>query len=341
MKIPEPTECASGEYRIQLRLNGKSIVVKDYDKNTCIAKALAYKYGVIKKEREPDNMTLSEAMDKYIEARQPPICSPATIRGYKKIKKMCFTDLMETKLKQLTQKNIQSEVNKMAKTKSPKYVSNAHGLLSSVLKEYRPDFRLATALPSKRKPNINLPNDNDIKNIINAVKGTRTEIPILMALWMGMRLSEIRGATFDCIKDHCLHINKAIVEDENFKPVEKQTKTYSSDRWVRIPQYIEALIDALPEPHEGYIVNMTGCAIRCAFYKIQEKAGLPHCSIHALRHANAAVMLKLNIPNKYAQERGGWSTDNVLKNIYQYTMSEESIKIDASVNAYFEGLQGE
>lgn len=335
MKIPEPKKTASGKWRIQLRLGGKSIVVADYDKKKCQAMALAIKYDAIQKASEPENLTLGEAMDKYIELRTP-VISPATVRGYKKIRNNCFQELMPVKLKLLTQEKIQRSVNAMSKEKAPKYVANAHGLLSAVFKEYYPDFHLSTVLPAKKKPDINLPGDQDITDIMEAVKGTRIEIPILMALWMGMRVSEIRGATFDCIKDHRLHINKAIVDDEHLRPVEKQTKTYSSDRWVVIPPYIEDLIIALPGDHTGHITEMSANAIKNAFYRLQEKKGLPHFTIHSLRHANAAVMLRLGVPNKYAQERGGWSTDSVLKSVYQYTMQDEMKRIDDSVNDYFE-----
>jgi integrase len=335
MKIPNPKKTAAGKWRIQLRLHGKSVVVSDYDKKKCIALAMAIKYDAVKKENEPANMTLDEAMDKYIELRAP-VLSPSTVRGYKKIRRNCFKDLMDIKLKSLTQEKIQRSVNDMAATKAPKYVTNAHGLLSAVLKEYYPDFKLSTALPARNKPRVNVPDDNDIANIIEAIKGSRIEIPILMALWMGMRVSEIRGATYDCIKGHKLHINKAIVEDEQQKPVEKPTKTYSSDRWVSMPQYIESLIDALPGEHDGHIIDMTGDAIRCAFRRLQKKKELPYFTVHSLRHANAAVMLRLGVPNKYAQERGGWSTDNVLKNVYQYTMQDEMKHIDDTVNNYFD-----
>lgn len=334
VKIPEPVKTAAGKWRIQLRLGGKSIVIADYDKKKCKAMAMAIKYNAIQTASEPENMTLGEAMDKYIELRTP-VISPATVRGYKKIRNNCFKELMGIRLKALTQEKIQKSVNAMAKDKAPKYVANAHGLLSAVLKEYHPDFRLSTVLPAKKKPEINLPDDQDIADIIAAVKGERIEIPILMALWMGMRVSEIRGSTFDCIKDHRLHINKAIVDDERLRPVEKQTKTYSSDRWVTIPPYIEELIWAIPAG-SNYIVPMTANAIKNAFYRLQEKKGLSHFTLHSLRHANAAVMLRLGVPNKYAQERGGWSTDSVLKSVYQYTMRDEMQRIDTAVNGYFD-----
>jgi len=337
MKVPEPKQTAAGKWRIQLRIGGQSIVVSEDSKKACKAKAEAIKWGFLKVQSSPEEITLEQAFDKCIEKRQV-VLSPATIRGYKKIKQNCFQELMPVSLKSLRQDSIQRSVNKMAKDKAPKYVQNAHGLLSAVLKEYYPDFRLTTALPSKTKPDIAVPDDEDVRQIMAAVKGYRVEIPILMALWMAMRVSEIRGATFDCIKDHRLHINKAIVDDENLKPVLKNTKTYSSDRWVEIPPYVEMLISDLPY-QDGFIVDMSGAAIRNSFYRLLKKNGIQQFSVHSLRHANAAIMLKLGVPNKYAQERGGWSTDSVLKTVYQYTMQDKMAKVSKSVNDYFEDKQ--
>lgn len=40
------------------------------------------------------------------------------------------------------------------------------------------------------------------------------------------------------------------------------------------------------------------------------------------------LMLMLGVPDKYACERGGWSTDSILKSVYQQTFSSERKKVD-------------
>jgi len=47
-------------------------------------------------------------------------------------------------------------------------------------------------------------------------------------------------------------------------------------------------------------------------------------------------MAMLNIPDKYAQERGGWKTDHIMKTVYQQTFSNERKHADEKINAYFE-----
>lgn len=46
-------------------------------------------------------------------------------------------------------------------------------------------------------------------------------------------------------------------------------------------------------------------------------------------------MMMLNIPDKYAMERGGWETDAVYKNVYQQTFSRERQEVDKKIDEYF------
>lgn len=47
-------------------------------------------------------------------------------------------------------------------------------------------------------------------------------------------------------------------------------------------------------------------------------------------------MLALGVPNKYAQERMGHATDNMLKNVYQHTMTERQQAVADQIENYFD-----
>ena len=49
-------------------------------------------------------------------------------------------------------------------------------------------------------------------------------------------------------------------------------------------------------------------------------------------------MLSLNIPDKYAMERGGWSSNKTMKDIYQHTMDDGKKQAAAAIDQYFEGI---
>ena len=101
---------------------------------------------------------------------------------YKRIRKNDIQTIAEIKVSCLTQADIQKEVNLYAKTHSPKTVRNMHGLISAVLRQYRPDFALNTALPKKVRPAIYIPSDDDIRRLLEYVKGTEMELPIFLQL---------------------------------------------------------------------------------------------------------------------------------------------------------------
>lgn len=46
-------------------------------------------------------------------------------------------------------------------------------------------------------------------------------------------------------------------------------------------------------------------------------------------------MLMLNVPDKYAQKRGGWSTPATMKTVYQHTMAAKRSVVDDMIDGYF------
>ena len=333
MNIPKAKKLPSGSWHIQLRINGQSISVTKQTEKEAVAEAAAIKAGLVQVADQPQRITLAEAYRRYIDAREGSL-SPSTIAGYRRLSRNTFQPLMGYQLCSLSNELIQHQISVMSRSgKSPKYISNASGLLSSVLRMYSPDFNYHVFLPHKEIHNDRLPSDQQIGDILDAVAGTDIELPVLMAVWMGMRMSEIRGARYGDIKDGKLHIVRAIVDDEDGKPVVKATKTAAGRRYVDLPPQIEKLMPG-GSPDE-YIVRRSGQAIYKRFSRVLEAAGLPHIRFHDLRHVNAAVMLRLGVDSKYAQARNGWSSDRMYKQVYAYTMPDRMRTVDDVINSYF------
>ena len=64
-------------------------------------------------------------------------------------------------------------------------------------------------------------------------------------------------------------------------------------------------------------------------------------TFHDLRHINASIMLALGVPDKYAMERGGWSTPSTFKNVYQHTFTAEREETDKKIDNYMDDLFSE
>ncbi len=331
---PTARQLPSGSWTCRVRVDGRDVSITRPTKAEAVAEASAIKHGLKAPDKAVSTMTLKEAYRKYIESRDG-VISPSTAAEYKRLQKTSFQSLMELSASSITSEQIQREIGKMVKNgKSPKYIRNVEGLLVSVLKQFAPDSRISVILPQKRKVELRKIEDNEIGKIIAAFSGTDMELPVLMALWMGMRMSEIRGARFEDISGGRLHICRAIVSGENGDEV-KPPKTFSGDRWVSVPVHIQTLIDATGRS-EGYIIPISGQTIYNRFIRGLDAAGIPRCRFHDLRHANAAIMVRLGVESRYAQERNGWSDDWMYKQVYAYTMTDRMIEIDRSIDDYFD-----
>ena len=288
-------------------------------------------------------MTVGEAIDKYIDGRRG-VLSPSTIQGYESIKKYYLSDgLADTPLSLITSEDIQDEVKRLSnetsqRTKkkiSAKTVHNFHGLLSGTFKEFAPYMHIDTALPKIQKKFIELP---PVEDVIGAIRGTDIELPAMLAMWLSLSISEIRGINVKNIKDGVLTICETVVQVDGVAVHKEATKAYERTRKLAIPPYIMELIEKTDAYKEGfgYIETRSVTAIGCRFRRVLEKAGVPHMTFHQLRHMNASVMAALNIPEKYAQERGGWKTPHTMKRVYQHTFSKERQEADRTMDDFFE-----
>ena len=322
MKIPKAKRLPSGSWNIGLMVEGRRMSITAPTEKECVAKAAAVKAGLEEaKDRERSGaITVGEAIDRYIESKDA-VLSPATVRGYRRIRKDDLQELMGLRLRDLRQEQVQRAVNAMARKKSPKSVRNAHGLLSAMLAVYRPELVLRTTMPQKAPKEIRIPDMEELEAIFRASEGTPLEVPVLLAAWMGLRASEIRGLKWTDIQGDRIHIQRAVVDGPD-GPAEKGTKTVSGTRWVRLPEHIRAVLEAQPR-RSDYIVTLTGTAIYKRFMRLCQENGLPHYRFHDLRHTAASVAMAAGVPNTYNQRRMGHKTDHMLKTVYLHTTRDK------------------
>lgn len=297
------------------------------------AELMAREYQLGRKKKKAAGKTVGECIDEYISLKEN-ILSPTTISVYKKYRAGYFSGIADIYVCQITPAEIQAHFNRLAVEYSPKTVRNAHGLLASALNVYAPELRLNTTLPKVQKKIKQLP---DVETLLRAIIGSDIELPCLLAMWCSLRMSELRALKKSDIKDGVLTVSGAMV-NVNGEHIEKDsTKTIESTRQIRLPEYIIRLIQALP-PEQEYITIVKDHALYMRFVRLLERQGIQHMSFHDLRHMSASIMLALGVPDKYAMERGGWSTPNVMKSVYQHTFSAEREKADKRIDDYFTGL---
>ena len=244
---------------------------------------------------------------------------------------------MNRDVRTITKQDVQIAVNAEAKTVSAKTVANAYGLIRPVLKECGVDV-FGVRLPQVQKPVKKYLQPEDIGKLVEAVQGDSCEIPILLAVWLGMRRSEIVGLCWDCVdtERNLLHIRRAVVPDEHNHWVQKNTaKNLSSQRTIDCPDYIMDKIRQLPRRPDGRLFAMHPDTVRKHIHRACDRAGIQDTTVHGLRHTNAAVMKSLGIDDRIAMERGGWSCESTYRKTYSYVFDSAKTTANNAINDYF------
>jgi integrase len=331
----------SGNYRVQVVVghdaNGKRIVKSFTAEEEWIALKMAKEYVEEIKNIADINSTVADAMRRYIKTRSN-VIEETTVRNYDQILKYRFKSIMDMKICDLQPIQIQQAINSDMETVGAKTVRNAYGLLKSVLNMYGYNKNLSIIrLPKWQPKEKELPS---FETLFAVVKGTSVELGVLLAAWISLRIGEVVALKFSDIdkETHAIKVRRTIIQTEEGMKVRNSCKTKDSKRNLELPDYIFDMIMAIPHQSENeFLIQLTRKALYSRFKRLVEKNGID-MTFHDLRHLNASIMLILGVPDKYAMERGGWSTDYVLKTVYQQTFSSERKKIDKMVDGYFNGI---
>lgn len=281
------------------------------------------------------NMTYGQALDEYIKIKSQ-VLSPSTIYEYKRSRKKDMQSLMDLRLDRITQIDIQKAVNIEAADHSPKTVRNMYGLVTAVMDVFRPDFKVHVQLPQKQKTKLIMPTREDIQRLRELVAGTPMDLPIDLAIFGPMRRSEICALDSDHINGNIVHVEKAMVMDENKEWIIKQPKSYAGDRYIRYPDFVAVKFKNI----NGKVTDLTPTAITHRFQALIAKNGFPHIRFHDLRHYSASLLHAMGIPDIYIMDRAGWGTDYALKNIYNHALDDEKVLVTQKINEQFTDIYG-
>lgn len=335
MKVPEPRKLKSGNYFIQLRLNGQSVPVTAATARECKRQAELLKAEHRNGKRmatSKQNMTLDEAITAYIDSRRP-VLSPSTIRGYEAIQKNRFKSYREEKLKDI---DWQQVINTEIRTCSPKTLKNAFGLIVSVSKHYGfpvPIVKLPQVPPAEKE----WLEPEQIPVFVEAVREEPFAIPALLALH-GLRRSEIFALTWNSIDldKKMISVSGSIVMDSSGAFVRKaETKTTASRRTVpiMIPALYEALVSAKSSEHP--VISGSPVSLYKQVNRVCTRCGLPLVGVHGLRHSFASLGYHLGIPPREIMELGGWSDIQTMQKIYTHLAQSDRLKAENKITSFF------
>lgn len=351
MKLPAIRHLPSGNWFCRLRIDGRDIGITEPTKEKCKARAMAYKTGVLQARHEPLNVSLGTAIDNYIDARRG-VCSPTTIESYEKIRAQYFQGLMPAKLSAINEKTLSLAVKKerqrtsrRGKPLSPKTIQSALAFVKGVLKENGAEVGRVSA-PEVKRQVIHL---SDPPAVLRALAGSEIELPCLLAAWLSLSMSEIRGLTKSkSILDGKLYVTETVVRvkvGERQLPSGKTVGVYQDvrkeggkeeerTRCLDIPPYIANLIDQV----EGDVLcPLSVRQIERRFQALLKANSLPHMTFHQLRHLNASIMAMLGVQKEIARQRGGWKTNYTMDRVYTHVFDAPRQQADALIDKYISG----
>ena len=287
------------------------------------------------------NITLTEACDRFLEGRTNTL-SPSTWNDYNnRIKYLQdqFPDLFKLSIRMIDTDRMQWLVNTLTKKThdkaerpiSAKTVYSYYSLLKTILSTSGVEIN-GVQLPQRKRPDLNIPEEDLVRRLLASVEGTHLEIPILLAALGPMRRGEICALTMDDIEGNTVHVTKSIVKTSTGEWVVKLPKSAAGTRDILYP---EAVINKIRQ--KGCITNCTPSTISRNFTRHLERHGFPHFRFHDLRHYAASFLLALNIPPVYVMERGGWESSQTMQR-YVHALDKQRQEFAAKASDAFGSL---
>ena len=255
------------------------------------------------------------------------------------------------KLVDLTAKNIQdfylSELKRVSANTVIHYHANIHKALKYAVKLDLIPTNPADKIERPRKGSFkgSFYDTEEMKLLLEAVKGTKFEIPVMLAAFYGLRRSEVLGLKWDAVDfdKNTITIKHTVttceLDGKRILVKEDRTKNKASMRTLPLVDFVkEKLLSLKAEQEEnrmlcgrsyikdfiGYIcINEIGDLIKpgylsVEFPKLLEKKGLRRIRFHDLRHSCASLLIANGVPMKQIQEWLGHSDFSTTANIYAH-----------------------
>ena len=310
------------------------------------------------------NMLFADYLDQWLEIVRARI-KPATFGSYQGMVKSTIGPYFRKKeltLKELEARHIQQFYTEKLKTVTPNSVIHYHAVIYQALK-----YAMKTDMvPQNVAMKVDRPKKNDyqpvfldaeeLQHLFEVVKGTKLELPVLVAAFYGLRRGEVCGLKWDAIDFDrgTITIRHTVTSLQ----VDGKTKMYAQDsaktkssmrtlplvgsfaeyfKEVKTTQEVNKKVcgNCYNYEYDGYVfVDELGDLMRpeyltSYFPQYIQKHGCKRMRFHDLRHSCASLLLANGVPLKQIQEWLGHSDFSTTANIYahlDYTSKLSSAK---------------
>ena len=254
-------------------------------------------------------------------------------------------------LRELEARHLQMFYSEMLRKVKPNTVIHYHAIIHSALKyAVKTDMLVQNVADKVDRPKKNsfqpvFLSAEEMQKMFKALRGTKLELPVLVAAFYGFRRGEVLGLKWDAIDFErgtisVIRTVTTITLDGKQTEIEQQSaKTKSSLRTLPLigsfREYFLQVKEAQElnkqvcgncynHEYDGFVfVDELGERMRAnyltsAFPKFLEDHGLRRMRFHDLRHSCASLLLANGVPLKHIQEWLGHSDFTTTANIYAH-----------------------
>lgn len=161
--------------------------------------------------------------------------------------------------------------------------------------------------------------EEDMRRMLDCVRGTFLEIPVTLSLCYGLRRGECLGVMpvfdLDCARN-VLHIQRTR-SVENKQPAITPCKTEDSNRFILLrPEHTFLLANA--PAHNGFACELSPTQLEHKFKLLLRAHDFPKIRFHDLRHSYATLMLSKGVNPKIVSSVLGHSGVGITLDIYSH-----------------------
>ena len=254
-------------------------------------------------------------------------------------------------LRELKARHLQMFYSEMLRKVKPNTVIHYHAIIHSALKyAVKTDMLVQNVADKVDRPKKNsfqpvFLSAEEMQKMFEALRGTKLELPVLVAAFYGLRRGEVVGLKWDAIdfEQGTISVKRTVTStiiDGKYQEFEQQSaKTKSSLRTLPLIGSFREYFMQVKEAQElnkqvcgncynyeydGFVfVDELGERMRPNylteyFPKYIAKHGMPKMRFHDLRHSCASLLLANGVPLKQIQEWLGHSDFSTTANIYAH-----------------------
>ena len=254
-------------------------------------------------------------------------------------------------LRELEARHLQMFYSEMLRKVTPNTVIHYHAIIHSALKyAVKTDMLVQNVADKVDRPKENsfqpvFLSAEEMQKMFEALRGTKLELPVLVAAFYGFRRGEVLGLKWDAIdfERGTISVIRTVttitVDGKQTENEQQSAKTKSSLRTLPLigsfREYFLQVKEAQElnkqvcgncynHEYDGFVfVDELGERMRAnyltsAFPKFLEDHGLRRMRFHDLRHSCASLLLANGVPMKQIQEWLGHSDIGTTANIYSH-----------------------